>query len=75
MSALKIFKEILEIAFGLGILAFAIAFDVLDAWIAFLGIGLTLWGVYELAKELRGRRDADVARMAEERRRIERGEG
>lgn len=75
MSALKIFKEILEIAFGVGIIAFALAFDVLNVWIALAGIGLILWAVYEISKELRdSSKSGDIAAMAAERDRIMQGE-
>lgn len=74
MSGFKIFKEILEIAFGVGIIVVALVWDVLDAWIALLGVGLIAWAIYDISKELRdSREDSDVAAMAAERSRIERG--
>lgn len=75
MIAFKIFKEVLEIIFGVAIIVIALVWDVLDAWIAFLGVGLIAWAVYEISKELRDSKgDGDVAAMAAERERIERGE-
>ncbi|MCA9231772.1 MAG: hypothetical protein KDA57_14070 [Planctomycetales bacterium] len=74
MSGLKIFKEILELAFGVGIIGFALAFDALDPWIAALGGGLVLWAVYEISKELRDNsKTGEVADMAAERNRILQG--
>lgn len=75
MIGLKIFTEILEIAFGVGIIAFALAFDALDPWIAVIGVGLILWAARNIHKELRdSRKDGDVAAMASERDRIQRGQ-
>jgi divalent metal cation (Fe/Co/Zn/Cd) transporter len=75
MSGFKIFKELLELAFGVAIVVFALAWNVLDAWIAILGAGLILWAAYNIAKELRDRRESsDVSVMAAERNRIMQGE-
>lgn len=75
MSGLKIVKELLELAFGVGIIVFALAFDALSPMIAFLGTGLVLWALYELSQEFRdSSKQGDVAAMAAERDRILRGE-
>ena len=75
MSGLKIFREVLEIVFGVGIIVVSLMWDVLDAWIALIGVGLIVWAIYEISKELRdSRKNSDVASMAAERDRIKRGE-
>lgn len=74
MSSLKIFKEILELAFGVAIIVIALAFGALNPLIALLGGGLILWAVYQIYTELRDRSGSDIAAMAEERDRILQGE-
>lgn len=75
MSGFKIFKEILELAFGVGIIVFALNFDALNPIVALLGGGLILWALYSIFKELRdSNKSGDVASMAAERDRILQGE-
>ncbi len=74
MSKFKIFVEVLEILFGLGIMIAAILFEA-EAWVIAAGLALMLWGLFNISKELRdSRADSDVASMSEERERIKRGE-
>ena len=71
MSAFKIFKEILELAFGVGIIVGSLALGFFTPLIGLLGGGLILWALYEISKELRdSSADSDVAAMAAERDRI-----
>lgn len=75
MTGFKIFKEILEILFGVGCIVAGIVLEAEDPWLYLIGAGLILWGAWEIRKELRdSRKDGDVAAMAEERDRIRRGE-
>ena len=75
MSGLKIFKEMLELAFGIGIIASSLAMGFFSPVIGLLGGGLIVWALYDLSKELRdSSADSDVAAMAAERERIVGGE-
>ena len=75
MSGFKIFKEILEILFGIGAIVAAIVLEAEDPWLYILGAGLIAWGVWDISKELRdSSADSDVAAMKAERERIEKGE-
>jgi len=75
MTAFKIFKEILEILIGVVCIVAGVVLEAEDPWLYLLGAGLIAWGAWEIAKELRdSRADSDVAAMAAERDRIQRGE-
>ena len=75
MSAFKVFKEILELAFGVGIIVASLAMGVFTPLIGLFGGGLILWASYEISKEWRDSgADSDVADMAAERERIASGD-
>jgi len=75
MSGFKIFKEILEILFGLGCIIAGVVLEAEDPWLYIIGVGLILWAVWDISKEMRdSKKDGDVAAMAAERDRIKRGE-
>jgi len=75
MTAFKIFKEILEILIGVVCIVAGVVLEAEDPRLYLLGAGLIAWGAWEIAKELRdSRADSDVAAMAAERDRIQRGE-
>ncbi len=71
MSTFKIFTEILELAFGVGIIGVSLALGFFDPMIGLLGGGLIAWALYNISKELRDSgQESDVAAMAAERERI-----
>ena len=75
MSGFKIFVEILELAFGVGIIAASLAMGFFSPMIGLLGGGLIAWALYEISKELRdSSSDSDVAEMAAQRERILNGD-
>jgi hypothetical protein len=74
MSAFKIFAEILEMLFGVGCIVAGVMIGVEDPWLYLLGAGLIAWAVWNISREVRdSRKDSDVAAMAAERERIQRG--
>ena len=76
MSGFKIFKEVLEILFGVGCIGVGIWAESEDPWLYLLGGGLIAWALWDISKELRdSSADGEVAAMAAERERIKRGGG
>jgi hypothetical protein len=70
MTALRIIREIITIAIGIGAIVVTIAFDA-EPWVAALGACLIAWGAWDIYKELRdSSRSGDVGEMAAERERI-----
>jgi hypothetical protein len=74
MSGFKIFREVLTILFGVGAIVAGIVLEAEDPWLYILGIGLIVWGAWDISKELRDQKAKDVSDMAAERDRIKRGE-
>jgi len=70
MSKLKIFQEVLYILFGILAIIFVFAMDA-PAYIALIGVGLIVWGVYDINKELRDmKKGSEVDQLAKEREEI-----
>ena len=52
MSKLKIFQEVLYIIFGVFAIFAVFAFD-MEGYYALIGVGLIVWGIYDIYKETR----------------------
>ena len=75
MSGFKVFQEILEILFGLGCIIAGIVLEAEDPWLYIIGVGLIVWAIWDISKEMRdSQKNSDVAYMAAERERIMKGE-
>jgi len=70
MSKLKIFQEILYILFGILTIGAVFAFD-MEGYYALIGVGLIVWGVYDIYKETRDMsKDSEVSQLSKEREEI-----
>lgn len=66
MFFVRMLRETLNILCGLAGLYFTIVFGA-EPWVGALSLGLVLWGLYEIQKEIRDRRPSGaVAQVAEE---------
>jgi len=71
MSKFRIFKEVLEILFGLGCIVAGIYFEVEDPWLYIIGVGLILWACWDIYKEYRDSSETgDVSDLSKEREEI-----
>jgi len=71
MSRFRIFREILEILFGVGCIIAGVALKVETPWLYIIGIGLIAWGAWNIHKELRdSSRTGDVSEMSKQREEI-----
>jgi len=70
MSKLKIFQEILYILFGILTIVAVFTLD-MEAYIALIGVGLIIWGIYDIYKETRDMsKDSEVNQLSKEREEI-----
>ena len=70
MSKLKIFQEILFIIFGIFTIVAVFTLD-MEGYYALIGIGLIIWGVYDIYKETRDmKKDSEVDQLSKEREEI-----
>jgi len=70
VSKLKIFQEILYILFGVMCIVFTFALE-LPAYVPLIGIGLIVWGVIDIRKELRDtKKGSEVDQLSKEREEI-----
>ena len=68
MSKFRIFKEVLEILFGLGCIGVGIAFQAEEPWLYLCGVGLIAWAIWDISKELRDTAsEGDIVDMSQER--------
>jgi len=71
MSTVRIIREIITILFGIGAIVAAVVFEADDPWLYILGIGLILWGAWDIYKEVRDSADTgDVSDMSKQREEI-----
>ena len=67
MSGLVIFRSILEVAFGLGIIVIMVVFKG-PAYVILLGLGLSAWGAIDMYRELRDKeKESEVSKLSQER--------
>ena len=72
MSGFRIFKEILEILFGIGCIVAGIVLKAEDPWLYIIGVGLIAWAAWDISKEVRdSSAEGDVSDMSKQREEIE----
>jgi uncharacterized membrane protein HdeD (DUF308 family) len=70
MSGIKIFAEILYIVCGIAAIVFVFVLE-MEAYYALIGVGLIIWGIYDIYKETRDiSKESEVSRLSKEREEI-----
>jgi CDP-diglyceride synthetase len=68
MKTLTFIKEGFEILFGVGIIIAGIILEVEEIWIYLIGVGLIIWAIWEIYKEVRDNsKKGDVAEFSKQR--------